>query len=243
MNPQRGRRRRPPRTRQPRTRPRPPPGTAHASKAWAARPAHTPAPTPQTLSRPSSQRRPLRSQHARQPPGHADNRCTNPGCALRPPGPRTTYPDPANCRQGRTGRGRVLAPPPRGHTRGGHPRAVDAPVACSTYWWGVTWLYPGWVPDAGGSAEPPAEGVNTDTSGPDQASDRVQQLAHLPGLAHRPPAGPLPRVPAGLDVPVSRPLRHGHHPPQRALRLTRVAPSAATTSQVEERDNQVHQGL
>ena len=43
---------------------------------------------------------------------------------------------------------------------------------------------PGWArmaPLAGGSAEPPAEGIHKDTDGPDQASECVQQFAHLPG--------------------------------------------------------------
>ena len=43
---------------------------------------------------------------------------------------------------------------------------------------------PGWArmaPLAGGSAEPPAEGIHKDTNGPDQASECVQQFAHLPG--------------------------------------------------------------
>ena len=42
----------------------------------------------------------------------------------------------------------------------------------------------GWArmaPLAGGSAEPPAEGIHKDTDGPDQASDSCQDLAHLPG--------------------------------------------------------------
>ena len=37
------------------------------------------------------------------------------------------------------------------------------------------------APLAGGSAEPPAEGIHKDTDGPDQASECVQQFAHLPG--------------------------------------------------------------
>ena len=36
----------------------------------------------------------------------------------------------------------------------------------------------GWVPEVGGSE---TEGIHKDTDGPDQASDRVDQLAHLPG--------------------------------------------------------------
>ena len=52
---------------------------------------------------------------------------------------------------------------PRGHNGGDPP-------GCN----------PGWVPEVGGS-EPPAEGIHKDTDGPDQASDRVDHLAHLPG--------------------------------------------------------------
>ena len=33
----------------------------------------------------------------------------------------------------------------------------------------------------GGLADPLAEGIHKDTDGPDQASDRVQYVAHLPG--------------------------------------------------------------
>ena len=63
---------------------------------------------------------------------------------------------------------------------------------------------PGWArmaPLAGGSAEPPAEGIHKDTNGPDQASECVQQFAHLPGRI---------LVFADLDVSASR-LGHGPH--------------------------------
>ena len=39
----------------------------------------------------------------------------------------------------------------------------------------------GWVPDAAVLEEPTAEGIHKDGDGPDQASDRVNDLAHLPG--------------------------------------------------------------
>ena len=63
---------------------------------------------------------------------------------------------------------------------------------------------PGWArmaPLAGGSAEPPAEGIHKDTDGPDQASDSCQDLARLPGRI---------LVLADLDVSASR-LGHGPH--------------------------------
>ena len=40
---------------------------------------------------------------------------------------------------------------------------------------------PGWVPDAVVPEEPAAEGLHKDGDGPDQASDRVDDLARLPG--------------------------------------------------------------
>ena len=40
---------------------------------------------------------------------------------------------------------------------------------------------PGWVPDAVVLEEPAAEGLHKDGDGPDQASDRVDDLARLPG--------------------------------------------------------------
>ena len=46
----------------------------------------------------------------------------------------------------------------------------------------------GWVPWRAVSAEPPAEGIHKDTDGPDQASDTVQDLAHLPGRSLAPAA-------------------------------------------------------
>ena len=58
----------------------------------------------------------------------------------------------------------------------------------------------GWVPEVGGS-EPPAEGIHKDTDGPDQASDRVNDLAHLPGRSP---------VPADLGV-TALGLGHGPH--------------------------------
>ena len=39
----------------------------------------------------------------------------------------------------------------------------------------------GWVPDAAVLEEPTAEGIHKDGDGPDQASDGVNDLAHLPG--------------------------------------------------------------
>ena len=39
----------------------------------------------------------------------------------------------------------------------------------------------GWVPDAAVLEEPTAEGIHKDGDGPDQASDRVNEFAHLPG--------------------------------------------------------------
>ena len=63
---------------------------------------------------------------------------------------------------------------------------------------------PGWArmaPLAGGSAEPPAEGIHKDTNGPDQASDADQHGAHLPGRI---------LVLTDLDVPAPG-LGHGPH--------------------------------
>ena len=57
------------------------------------------------------------------------------------------------------------------------------------------------APLAGGSAEPPAEGIHKDTNGPDQASETGQDVAHLPGRI---------LVLADLDVSASR-LGHGPH--------------------------------
>ena len=57
----------------------------------------------------------------------------------------------------------------------------------------------GWVPETGGS-EPPAEGIHKDTDGPDQASDSVDNRAHLPGRSH-----------ALMDLDVTA-LRLGHGP-------------------------------
>ena len=58
----------------------------------------------------------------------------------------------------------------------------------------------GWVPEVGGS-EPPTEGIHKDGDGPDQASDRVQHLAHLPGRSP---------ILANLDV-TALGLGHGPH--------------------------------
>ena len=59
----------------------------------------------------------------------------------------------------------------------------------------------GWVPEADGSVEPPAEGIHKDTDGPDQASDCVKDVAHLPGRF---------LVLADVGVPAFR-LGHGPH--------------------------------
>lgn len=59
----------------------------------------------------------------------------------------------------------------------------------------------GWVPDAAVLEEPTAEGIHKDGDGPDQASDGVDQLAHLPGRS---------LVPADLDV-TALGLGHGPH--------------------------------
>ena len=75
---------------------------------------------------------------------------------------------------------------------------------------------PGWArmaPLAGGSAEPPAEGIHKDTNGPDQASETGQDVAHLPGRI---------LVPADLDVSASR-LGHGPHLLPGSLLLTSPA--------------------
>ena len=65
--------------------------------------------------------------------------------------------------------------------------------------------------------EPPAEGIHKDTDGPDQASDRVDQLAHLPG-----------RSPVLADLGVTAlGLGHGPHllpgssPPRQGQRVIR----------------------
>ena len=70
----------------------------------------------------------------------------------------------------------------------------------------------GWVPEAGGS-EPPAEGIHKDTDGPDQASDRVNEFAHLPGRS--PVLADLGVTSLGLGhgphlLPGSSPPRQGH---------------------------------
>ena len=72
------------------------------------------------------------------------------------------------------------------------------------------------VPEVGGS-EPPAEGIHKDTDGPDQASDSVDDLAHLPGRSP---------VPADLGV-TALGLGHGPHllpgssPPRQGQRVIR----------------------
>lgn len=75
----------------------------------------------------------------------------------------------------------------------------------------------GWVPDAAVLEEPTAEGIHKDGDGPDQASDGVNDLAHLPGRSP---------VPADLDV-TSLGLGHGPHllpgssPPRQGQRVIR----------------------
>ena len=71
----------------------------------------------------------------------------------------------------------------------------------------------GWVPDAAVLEEPTAEGIHKDGDGPDQASDGVNDLAHLPG---RSPVLADPDVTSlGLGhgphlLPGSSLPRHGH---------------------------------
>lgn len=75
----------------------------------------------------------------------------------------------------------------------------------------------GWVPDAAVLEEPTAEGIHKDGDGPDQASDGVNDLAHLPGRSP---------VPADLGV-TSLGLGHGPHllpgssPPRQGQRVIR----------------------
>ena len=75
----------------------------------------------------------------------------------------------------------------------------------------------GWVPDAAVLEEPTAEGIHKDGDGPDQASDRVNEFAHLPG-----------RSPVLADLGVtSLGLGHGPHllpgssPPRQGQRVIR----------------------
>ena len=75
----------------------------------------------------------------------------------------------------------------------------------------------GWVPDAAVLEEPTAEGIHKDGDGPDQASDSVDDLAHLPG-----------RSPVLADLGVTAlGLGHGPHllpgssPPRQGQRVIR----------------------
>ena len=95
----------------------------------------------------------------------------------------------------RCGHGR----PPRGIMVGTHPAAT------------------GWVPDAAVLEEPTAEGIHKDGDGPDQASDSVDDLAHLPGRS--PVLADLGATALGLGhgphlLPGSSPPRQG----QRVIR-------------------------
>ena len=52
---------------------------------------------------------------------------------------------------------------------------------------GATRVLAGRLPSqADGLADPLAEGIHQDTDGPDQASDRVEYVAHLPGRSLAP---------------------------------------------------------
>ena len=75
-------------------------------------------------------------------------------------GPSRTLAAAARASHRRCGHGR----PPRGHN------GEDPPGS-----------NPGWVPDAVVPEEPAAEGLHKDGDGPDQANDRVDDLARLPG--------------------------------------------------------------
>ena len=90
-------------------------------------------------------------------------------------------------------------PRPRRGRRGGLP-GVDVGGSGGSKRWGAT-RRARMAPLAGGSDEPPAEGIHKDTNGPDQASETGQDVAHLPGRI---------LVLADLDVSASR-LGHGPH--------------------------------
>ena len=87
------------------------------------------------------------------------------------------------------------------------PSRLNAPPRCGqrreagAQWWGPTRLHPGWVPEADGSVDPSTEGIHKDTDGPDQASDCIKNVAHLPGRF---------LVLAGFGVPAFR-TGHGPH--------------------------------